>query len=74
MSESQKNDAERAHAEQSRIEQGRVGLCLDCRNGRKVASDRGSSFYLCALSESDPAFPKYPTLPVLQCVGYLKRI
>jgi len=37
---------------------------------RRVTSDRGSIFYLCQLSKVDPAFPKYPKLPVLQCSGY----
>lgn len=37
---------------------------------KEIKSDRGSIFYLCRLSESDPNFPKYPRLPVLQCAGY----
>jgi hypothetical protein len=48
----------------------RIGLCLDCCHARAIASARGSSFYLCALSETDPDFPKYPRLPVLQCSGH----
>jgi hypothetical protein len=47
-----------------------VGLCSDCRFMRLVESDRGSRFYLCELSATNPAFPKYPRLPVLQCTGY----
>jgi len=47
-----------------------VGLCEDCRHGRRVASARGSVFWLCARSADDPAFPKYPRLPVLRCPGY----
>jgi len=35
-----------------------------------MKSDRGSTFYMCQLSVTDPAFPKYPRLPVLRCVGY----
>ena len=37
---------------------------------RRIESDRGSKFYLCQRSATDPSFPKYPRLPVLQCVGY----
>lgn len=48
----------------------RVGLCETCRFMRRVQSDRGSIFYLCELSATDPNFPKYPRLPVLQCSGY----
>jgi hypothetical protein len=47
-----------------------VGLCASCRFMRRMESDRGSTFYLCQLSATDPSFPKYPRLPVLQCSGY----
>ena len=40
---------------------------------RLVESDRGSTFYLCERSASDPGFPKYPRLPVLQCRGYEQK-
>ena len=46
------------------------GLCATCIHMREVQSDRGSTFYRCALSDSDPRFPKYPRLPVLRCDGY----
>lgn len=47
-----------------------AGLCERCRHAQKIESDRGSRFLLCRLSFSDPAFPKYPRLPVLRCSGY----
>jgi mannose-6-phosphate isomerase-like protein (cupin superfamily) len=47
-----------------------AGLCAACAHVRIVRSDRGSSFYLCGLSSSDPRYPKYPRLPVLACAGY----
>jgi hypothetical protein len=47
-----------------------VGLCATCQHMRQRTSDRGSVFYQCQLSASDPGFPKYPRLPVLQCRGY----
>jgi hypothetical protein len=47
-----------------------AGLCADCRFVRRMKSDRGSTFYFCERSASDPAFPKYPRLPVLRCAGY----
>jgi hypothetical protein len=37
---------------------------------RWITSDRGSAFYLCQLSATDPKFPKYPRLPVIECSGY----
>lgn len=48
-----------------------AGLCAGCRNVRVVHSGKGSTFYLCELSKTDPAFPKYPRIPVLRCRGYL---
>jgi hypothetical protein len=51
-------------------DRGKVGLCADCRNARRVESDRGSIFWRCELSLTDPRFPKYPRLPVLACSGY----
>ncbi len=27
-------------------------------------------FYLCERSANDPAFPKYPSLPVIECSGH----
>ena len=48
----------------------RVGLCAGCQFVRRMESDRGSVFYMCQRSATDPSFPKYPRLPVLQCAGY----
>jgi hypothetical protein len=50
-----------------------AGLCEDCVNVRVVVSGKGSRFYLCQLSAVDPAFPKYPRLPVLRCRGHVAR-
>jgi hypothetical protein len=47
-----------------------VGLCENCRHARVIRSDRGSVFHLCQLSLTDPSFPKYPRLPVIECRGY----
>lgn len=47
-----------------------VGLCASCQHVQVIESPRGSTFYLCRLSTVDPAFPKYPRLPVLRCAGY----
>jgi hypothetical protein len=50
-------------------ERQRIGLCATCVHSKIVRSDRGSVFYRCALSDSNPQFPKYPRLPVLHCAG-----
>jgi hypothetical protein len=48
----------------------RPGLCGSCVNARIIENKRGSRFYLCELSKVDPAFPRYPPLPVVACSGY----
>jgi hypothetical protein len=48
-----------------------VGLCRRCRMKKLVRSARGSEFWLCERSRTEPArFPKYPRLPVRSCAGY----
>jgi len=47
-----------------------IGLCLTCRWMRAVTTRRGSTFYRCGRADTDPRFPRYPPLPVRQCVGY----
>jgi hypothetical protein len=53
-------------------EESRAGLCATCRHVKKNRSDRGSLFFYCRKSETDPSFSKYPRLPVLACPGYEK--
>ena len=48
----------------------RVGLCATCVHAQRVVSSKGSTFYLCRLSEADDRFPRYPVLPVRRCIGY----
>jgi len=52
---------------------GRAGLCEACVHRQEVRNTRGSSFSLCGLSREDPAYPRYPRLPVLACPGYEPR-
>lgn len=47
-----------------------VGLCEACRHTRVVETRAGSRFFLCQRSAVDPAFPRYPRLPVLRCRGF----
>jgi hypothetical protein len=48
----------------------RPGLCGSCRHARPARSPR-STFVRCALADRDPAFPRYPALPVERCAGFL---
>ena len=52
---------------------GRAGLCDTCEHQRVVRNTRGSVFSLCERSREDPAYPRYPRLPVLQCPGHEPR-
>jgi hypothetical protein len=48
-------------------------LCETCASMREVVTPKGSRFLLCRLSQTDPAFPKYPPQPVVRCDGYQPR-
>ena len=49
----------------------RIGLCASCRHARTIRSSKGSEFWLCERSTTEPErFRKYPPLPVLRCAGY----
>jgi hypothetical protein len=47
------------------------GLCRRCEHVRPVTSARGSTFWRCGVHDRDPAWPKYPPLPVLRCPYFL---
>jgi hypothetical protein len=51
----------------------RTGLCDTCVHQQVVRNTRGSVFSLCVRSRSDPAYPRYPRVPVLACEGYERR-
>jgi hypothetical protein len=47
-----------------------AGLCNACVHQQLVPNRRGSVFSLCRRSKTDPAFPRYPRLPVVECRGF----
>ncbi|HEY8304446.1 MAG TPA: hypothetical protein VIG42_07645 [Solirubrobacteraceae bacterium] len=47
-----------------------AGLCDTCVYRRLVPNTRGSVFSLCTRSRVDPAYVRYPRLPVLACPGH----
>jgi hypothetical protein len=51
----------------------KAGLCDDCVHQRLIRNTRGSVFSMCERSKTDPAYPKYPRLPVRECPGYESR-
>jgi hypothetical protein len=48
-------------------------LCETCARMREVVTPKGSRYLLCRLSQTDPAYPKYPPQPVVRCGGYRKK-
>jgi len=60
-------------SERSKTREDEVGLCGDCVHAKRIASDRGSVFWMCQLSATDARFPKYPRLPVFACSGYTQK-
>jgi hypothetical protein len=50
-----------------------TGLCNLCVHQKVVRNTRGSSFSMCELAKTDPAFPKYPRVPVVECAGFASR-
>jgi hypothetical protein len=50
-----------------------AGLCDTCAHQKLIRTGRGSVFSMCERSKSDPAYPKYPRLPVRECPGYERR-
>jgi hypothetical protein len=50
-----------------------VNLCERCEHQKLIRNTRGSTFSMCLRSKTDPAYPKYPRLPVLRCPGFSRR-
>ena len=50
-----------------------AGLCDSCRHQRVIRNTRGSSFSLCERSKTEPEYPRYPRLPVVECRGHEPR-
>ncbi len=50
-----------------------IGLCDSCLHQQLVPNTRGSVFSLCERSKTDPAYPRYPRVPVLSCPGFEPR-
>ncbi len=47
-------------------------LCANCRFMREIRTPR-SCFFLCQLSNTDPAYPKYPPQPIRRCQGFQRK-
>ncbi|HKJ24249.1 MAG TPA: hypothetical protein VKB65_05460 [Myxococcota bacterium] len=47
-----------------------VGQCASCRHAFTQDGARGSVFWRCLRADRDPAYPRYPPLPVRRCAGH----
>lgn len=47
-----------------------AGLCASCGHAKRMKTKGQSLIYLCGLAAGDPAFPKYPRLPMAACPGH----
>ncbi len=50
-----------------------AGLCDRCAHQKLIHNTRGSTFSMCLRSREDPAYPKYPRVPVASCAGFDRR-
>jgi hypothetical protein len=50
-----------------------AGLCATCQHQQIVRTTRGSTFSLCRRSKTEPEYPRYPRLPVVECRGWEAR-
>ncbi len=46
-----------------------AGRCADCLHLRLLRSGR-ELFVRCLRAETDPDYPRYPALPVVECAGH----
>jgi hypothetical protein len=49
---------------------GPPGLCADCRHARVNQTRRGTAYLRCLRAAWDERLPRYPRLPVTECVGF----
>ena len=50
-----------------------AGLCATCQHQQILRNTRGSTFSLCRRSKTQPEYPRYPRLPVVECRGWEAR-
>ena len=51
----------------------RFGLCATCAFGRLFRSGKDATYVTCDLSRTDPAYPRFPSIPVIRCRGFEDR-
>jgi hypothetical protein len=48
---------------------GRVGDCFGCAHAKTLKTKSRNEVFLCGRSEAEPAYSRYPVLPVRDCPG-----
>jgi hypothetical protein len=48
-------------------------LCHSCQHCRAIVSGKGTTFFLCQLSQQERRYSKYPPQPIVHCQGYVPR-
>jgi len=46
------------------------GLCVACQHAKLNETRRGTAYLRCTRAAWDTRLPRYPRLPVTQCVGF----
>jgi hypothetical protein len=46
------------------------GLCAACQHAKLNETRRGTVYLRCTRAAWDPRLPRYPRLPVAECVGF----
>ena len=49
-----------------------VGLCAHCAHASVQRSAKGNEFWRCRAADEDPQLLRYPPLPVIRCLSYLR--
>ena len=49
------------------------GLCETCVHAKLNETHRGTAYLRCTRAAWDPRLPRYPRLPVIECLGYEAR-
>ena len=52
---------------------GAPGLCETCVHAKLNETHRGTAYLRCTRAAWDPRLPRYPRLPVIECLGYEAR-
>jgi hypothetical protein len=47
-----------------------AGLCASCMHAKLNVTRRDTAYLRCTRAEWDDRLPRYPRLPVLECVGF----